>query len=558
MQNIQNKTIAEQAALERILNVYFRENNLYHEAADNAQWRITLNESESLTGTFLYWSKMGHHVYHSDIQISDGTQSVPVSCQEAIERILSKLAQSESDSNVSRILEDIQNSITRTAHYLNYKDETRHIDGYIQSEQSLYLGHPFHPTPKSSKGFTDNDLNHYAPECHTQFQLHYLSVDKTQSVTRYVEGLADTVDDYLYALANIEKGALPEHHILLPLHPYQMRGLKADPNFDDMLQKGYIKDLGIRGRSVYPTSSVRTVFEKDLNVYLKLPIHVKITNFIRTNDHEQIERTLDAAEVIAHVKEDVETETFKLMFEQGYRAVQPKETRDGLHLLTETAMIVREGIAGYGADKDIHVLASLFETMPNETTSTLSRMLERSDLNAKTWLQRYLDITIKPMLSLFATTGISLEAHVQNTLVQFEAGVPKVCYVRDLEGISISETIATEGQLIPHVVASDSPVVCTHDTAWHRFKYYVIVNHLGHLVATLGKATGDEAALWQVVQHEMQTWQKEKVMSAYVEDLLHAETFSAKANFISKIKDCGENPIYTNIPNPMCVKEGAL
>ncbi|MBN4890343.1 hypothetical protein IDG70_07780, partial [Staphylococcus sp. EG-SA-26] len=42
----------------------------------------------------------------------------------------------------------------------------------------------------------------------------------------------------------------------------------------------------------------RTVFSKALNIYLKLPIHVKITNFIRTNDLEQIERTIDAAQVI--------------------------------------------------------------------------------------------------------------------------------------------------------------------------------------------------------------------------------------------------------------------
>ncbi len=41
-------------------------------------------------------------------------------------------------------------------------------------------------------------------------------------------------------------------------------------------EQGLIKDLGVSGDSVYPTSSVRTVFSKALNIYLKLPIHVKI------------------------------------------------------------------------------------------------------------------------------------------------------------------------------------------------------------------------------------------------------------------------------------------
>ncbi len=40
-----------------------------------------------------------------------------------------------------------------------------------------------------------------------------------------------------------------------------------------------------------------------------------------------------------------------------------------MDLLTNSAMIVREGIPNYHADKDIHVLASLFETMPDSPMS---------------------------------------------------------------------------------------------------------------------------------------------------------------------------------------------
>ncbi|MGT0243691.1 hypothetical protein ACVNP1_01700 [Staphylococcus aureus] len=47
------------------------------------------------------------------------------------------------------------------------------------------------------------------------------------------------------------------------------------------------------------------------------------------------------------------------------------------------------------------------------------------------------------------------------------------------EGICLSRTIAAEKQLVPNVVAASSPVVYAHDEAWHRLKYYVVVNHLG-------------------------------------------------------------------------------
>ncbi len=36
-------------------------------------------------------------------------------------------------------------------------------------------------------------------------------------------------------------------------------------------------------------------------------------------------------------------------------------------------------------------------------------------------------------------------------------------------------------------------------------KYYVVVNHLGHLVSTIGKATRNEVVLWQLVAHRLMT-----------------------------------------------------
>ncbi|CAC6924118.1 Siderophore staphylobactin biosynthesis protein SbnE [Staphylococcus aureus] len=54
------------------------------------------------------------------------------------------------------------------------------------------------------------------------------------------------------------------------------------------------------------------------------------------------------------------------MFEEGYRALLPnplgQTVEPEMDLLTNSAMIVREGIPNYHADKDIHVLASLFTT----------------------------------------------------------------------------------------------------------------------------------------------------------------------------------------------------
>ncbi|WP_317608946.1 ferric iron reductase, partial [Staphylococcus aureus] len=83
------------------------------------------------------------------------------------------------------------------------------------------------------------------------------------------------------------------------------------------------------------------------------------------------------------------------------------------------------------------------------------------------------------------------------------------------------------------------PVVYAHDEAWHRLKYYVVVNHLGHLVSTIGKATRNEVVLWQLVAHRLMTWKKEYANNAVfvdcVEDLYQTPTIAAKANLMSKL-----------------------
>ncbi len=220
-------------------------------------------------------------------------------------------------------------------------------------------------------------------------------------------------------------------------------------------------------------------------------------------------------------------------------------------------MIVREGIESYQTEQDIHVLASLVETLPDNATSLLSLRIEQSGFTSEAWLADYLNMTLRPMLKLFSETGISLEAHVQNTLIALKQGRPHTCYVRDLEGICVSRELAQQANIIPNIVHEESPVVLPHQEAWQRFKYYIIVNQLGHLISTIGKACHNESQLWSVVRQQLVQWQASgnEVMQACIQDLCDTPFFEAKANLTSKLKDCGENPIYIDIPNPIFIEK---
>nr|WP_279016790.1 IucA/IucC family protein [Staphylococcus schleiferi] len=562
MQKHNTKNIATHAALERILNVYFRENGQYRESDPSHQWTIQLNEAGKLMGQFSYWSPMGHHMYENHITLHDGDTVSQLTPVEGIQLILEKMVdetdedQSEIKQRLEAVQTDIDNSIERTACYLAFRESQHHETRYIQSEQSLYLGHPFHPTPKSATGFSQGDIQSYAPECHVSFQLFYIAVHQSLLLERYVTGHQSGVDTKLHKLSKIPKSDIGKDFKLLAVHPFQIDILKQNGLFKVWCAKGLVRVYGPCGDEVYPTSSVRTVFAKHLNFYLKLPIQVKITNFVRTNDFEQIERTLDAAEIIATVKRSYETAAFKLMFEEGYRAFKADSQADS-HLLENSAMIVREGIESYQTEQDIHVLASLVETLPDNATSLLSQRIEQSGLTSEAWLADYLNMTLRPMLKLFSETGISLEAHVQNTLIALKQGRPHTCYVRDLEGICVSRELAQQANIIPNIVREESPVVLSHQEAWHRFKYYIIVNQLGHLISTIGKAYHNESQLWSVVREQFIQWQASgnEVMQASIQYLCDTPFFEAKANLTSKLKDCGENPIYIEIPNPIFIEK---
>ena len=101
--------------------------------------------------------------------------------------------------HMAQIMSDIDNSIHRTARYLQSNTIDYAEDRYIVSEQSLYLGHPFHPTPKSASGFSEADLE-ICTRMSYIIQLHYLAVHQDVLLTRYVEGKEDQVEKVLYQL----------------------------------------------------------------------------------------------------------------------------------------------------------------------------------------------------------------------------------------------------------------------------------------------------------------------------------------------------------------------
>lgn len=578
--------LAEQAAVERLLNTFLRECGVFDPRitdlpmAFDDNWKGTPFKIElkrvgkTIYGELSYWSLFGHHGFGSDFYAESlHTKTVkPVSNRDLIEWIMDEVASMHETSDTaqkrSQLHKEIHNSIDKTIRYADSFRERKSIEAnsypYIRTEQSLIWGHPFHPTPKSSEGFSPDDLSAFPPEMGSVFQLHYFAVSPESISQQYLEEeIAEPIAESVIQESRGKLAASQTDYDLIPCHPWQAQYLLRQSRVGELLQMGKLVYLGPLGDPVYPTSSVRTVWDPEHHYFYKLPLNVRITNFIRVNTLEQIERTLAASALIRSLQNEIETESFIILLEKGFRTVSVKDASGAKdeQLLASSAVLFRDNPPAFQDSNPPHVLASLLEVQPGEIEPLLFRLIrsqcgnEAPDL--KQWFRAYTEITVQPILRLFSEKGVSLEAHVQNCLLRVHRGMPLTCYVRDLEGVSVSSSHAQQWGWIPSIVQPESPLLYSTDEAWSRLQYYFFVNHIGHLISTLARyGSIEEKQLWSVVEDvllRMRT-NEPSYLNACIDDLLSRPTLPAKANLISRFLERGETPIYVEIPNPMSMR----
>ncbi|WP_216214038.1 IucA/IucC family protein [Amycolatopsis aidingensis] len=518
---------AQRAARQRLLNSFLRETGRH--AVSEGELRIPLAAAPgALVVRVCHRSVLGQHSYAGDaFRECPGRPRVPLGHAEFVATLLDEVAAVAGRGDARRKAElaaQIGNSVAHVAHYLAER-AGREADPARHAEQNVLLGHPFHPTPKSAEGFGAGDLPRYAPELGATFVPHYFAVaprlleQRRVAPGRWVPGPV---------AAHCPAGFLP-----LPAHPWQADYLRRRSEVADLLTRGELVDLGPLGEPVYPTSSVRTVCDPGFPTCWKLPLHVRITNFVRNNPAEHLRRATDAARVIARLRARWPA-GFGVLLETGYRTLDPDIV--GAELAAEFAVLYREHpfTTGTGAPR---VLAGLLEEGPRGEEPELVRCVaEAGDVLA--WLRGYLRISLLPLLTVFATDGVSFEAHVQNSLLATEGGWPVRFWVRDLEGVSLGRR---------HGLAPDSPAVYPATEAWFRLRYHAVTNQLGHVLQVLGRYTGTaEERLWAVARQELAG-----LPYACAAELARAPTLPAKANLLSRFADRSERPLFVDVPNPL-------
>jgi siderophore synthetase component len=560
--------------MERLLNTYLRESGaaLVVEPQPPTAATVTIGlplTGRRLVGSATRLSAAGHHRFGADFRVhsDDPSDWRPLEGPDDAARLIAaELAAVDPDPAQSTERQEafcaqVADSAAKTRRYLEGRlaqSATAPFDApspFLAAEQGVLLGHPFHPAAKASEGFGADDLERYAPELRASFPLHWLAAAPELVGEERLAGgpTLDPPPDVAGAAA-ARLGSARSTWPLLPCHPWQAARLGRLPAVAALLATGRLVALGPLGAAVHPTSSVRTVWDPASGRLLKLALSVRITNFVRVNPPDQLRRSLDVSRVLAGLGDlqealELASPSFRVLAEVGYRAL----VAGSESLSAATGVLYREAPPPTGEASPL-VVAALLERSPHDGVPPIVRAVQRAGPGTsavRAWLGRYLEISLVPLARLAVRAGVSLEAHTQNSLVALEGGWPARFWLRDLEGASISRSHARAADGYGGLIQPDSPALYPEAETWRRFGYYLLVNHVGQLVATLAEHLDpSESDLWSVVGHVL-AGEAVGPAGAPLRRLLEAPELPAKANLRSRFRQRSEDPLYVGIPNPL-------
>ncbi|MFG2645538.1 IucA/IucC family protein [Streptomyces sp. NPDC048370] len=558
---------ADTATIENLLRCWVREKNL--PAPGSNTLRIPLEASgTALLVPVLYWSPTGWHRFGAPALEGLHPTAPRVDAVTVAALISRETGRPEGTELVGRVAD----SARRTADFIT--DRRRRptpgpeADLFLAAEQSLLLGHPLHPTPKSREGLSDAEARLYSPELYGSFPLHWMAVapsllasdsawteqGRPVSAAQLATGLAEGLE--------VPAGTVP-----LPLHPWQARELTHRPAVASLIDAGLLHDLGPSGAAWHPTSSVRTVHRPGARTMLKLSLGVRITNSRRENLRKELHRGVEVHRLLRTGLVDqwqAAHPGFDIVRDPAWLAV---DTPDGAPVPGLDVMIRHNPFA---AGDDAVCIAALTAPRPwpgttrmrSRLTDIVTRLAARTGRPtaavAAEWFLRYLDQVVRPVLWLDGVAGVALEAHQQNTLVLLDPdGWPIGGRYRDNQGYYFRESRRDELESRLPGIGATSDTFVSDQVTDERFAYYLGINNVLGLIGAFGaQHLADERVLLAGFRQFLTS--ATSLGSPLPHRLLEAATLRCKANLLTRLHGLDElvgpvdtQSVYVTITNPL-------
>ncbi|MGP3924922.1 IucA/IucC family protein [Streptomyces sp. 8N616] len=465
----------------------------------------------------------------------------------------------------------VLNSARRTTTHIARRRAEEDAQGptpFLDSEQALLLGHPFHPAPKSREEASDAELDAYSPELRGSFPLHWFAAHPDVVVGESADGR--TPAELLRPLAaGLD---LPDGMVPVPAHPWQARDVLSRPQVAALVDAGRLRPLGAAGPAWYPTSSVRTVQRPDAEVMLKLSLGMRITNSRRNNLRSEMRLGVRAAQLLAAGPGDwlrAEHPEFGILRDFAWVSVGADGPETGLETAIRDNPFHREGLQGLCVAGLLAERTGPGDGTPPRHRALLCAAVERAAraLGVSTaeaserWLTRYLDVLAVPLIRLQARYGIALEPHHQNTLVALDGdGLPCAGWYRDSQGYYLAASRAADVERLLPGATEGVELVFDDTFVDERVAYYLGINNLLGLVGAFGAlGLADEGGLLRVLRSALERLRTaEPAARGLLDLLLDAPVLRCKGNYLTCVDGLDElvgdvhtQSVYVNLSNPL-------
>ncbi|MEC4167437.1 MULTISPECIES: IucA/IucC family protein [unclassified Pseudomonas] len=460
---------------------------------------------------------------------------------------------------VGEMLQQVANSLLITRTFLRHSRPANEVaDSLLASEQHQLWGHALHPTPKSREGISHNDLLACSPEVGARFQLHWFKVDPA-----LIRHQGDDPRSTLRDLSGRDDA--------YPCHPWEVARILADPLVQRAQQQGLITYLGALGQSMYPTSSVRTLYHPQLPYFMKFSMHVRLTNCVRKNAWYELDSAVALTRLLGPVMNELAMQQpgFRLMPEPSATSLDLSAlgTLEQAREVTECFGIVyRENLCAADRERYQPQVAMALFTWDQQGRSVCREQVQRYadraglgiELATLNWLDAYAAQMLGGVLYCLFREGVALEPHLQNTVIGFaEDGLPSQVWIRDLEGTKLVPEIWPAERLSALDERTRSSVYYSAQKAWQRVGYCALVNNLGEAVFHLASgSTALEQQLWARIGDLLQVQSERLGHPEPLRALCAGAPLPSKENFMTRLMMRADREAgYTLLPSPLAIIE---
>ncbi|MEU9299857.1 IucA/IucC family protein [Streptomyces sp. NPDC048269] len=579
---------AEGAAVENLLRCWVREAGLRRpDGLAGTPLRIPLPASGAVVLVPVrYWSPTGWHRF-GPARLAAAPANAPSLDAVTLAALIARegtgtytgthtapaTATTDGSRGSADLVGRVADSVRRTAEFIVDRRERPAapsrigVDHFLTAEQSLLLGHPLQPDPKSREGLSETEVRRYSPELHASFPLHWFAVAPSALATASAWTERGRPVSAAALLSRLAPGLpIPDRATPLPLHPWQARDLLQRPAVAALRDAGLLHDLGPYGAHWYPTSSVRTVHRPGAPAMLKLSLGLRITNSRRENLRKELHRGVEVHRLL------------RTGLAEQWHAAHP-----GFDIVRDPAWVAVDSPDGtpvpgldcllrhnpFRSGDDAVCIAALTSPRPWPGRTTMSSRLAEivcalaaatgrtTSAVAAEWFLRYLDHVVLPVLAFDALAGIALEAHQQNTLVLLDpAGWPVGGRYRDNQGYYFRESHRAELEHRLPGIGSLSDTFVSDAVTDERFAYYLGINNVLGLIGAFGsQRLADERVLLAAFRRFLG---KASGLGPLPAKLLDSPTLRCKANLLTRLGGLDElvgpvdtQSVYVTITNPL-------